>query len=164
MGRRGPPPLPSAVKKRRGTFQPCRAAKNEMAPPPGVPVCPRYLDKLARTEWARVVPELMALGVMAVLYGSTLEGYCANYSSAVRYQKLADKKPMTKTPFGEKANAASAEARKHWSLVKQFGDLLGLSPSSSSRVSMAKKPEPVDATEAFLFGSPKLVKGGAGGD
>lgn len=44
MGRRGPPPKPSALKKAQGTYRPDRAALREVEPTPGVPEMPRWLD------------------------------------------------------------------------------------------------------------------------
>jgi P27 family predicted phage terminase small subunit len=167
MGRRGPPPLPTALKKARGTFQPCRAPEQEMVPTPGAPPCPADLDKIARAKWDEIVPQLMEQGVLSTLDGQILEAYCRSYSLWKVYALKAEKAPMIKTPFGPKVNPAAAEARKWETLVNQCGDRLGLSPSARTRVGVPKKPDAEDAkTKAakFLFGGPlAVVKGGKDG-
>jgi P27 family predicted phage terminase small subunit len=158
VGRRGPKPKPTALKKREGTFRKDRAPANEFAPTPGTPKCPDYLDAIARGEWNRVVPELVAKNVLTIIDGAVLEGFCVAYSSAVKFQKDADKKPIVKTPFGPKVNPSEAVARKWWALARQLGAELGLTPAARTRVSMEKPKPPEDKTEAFLFGPPRLVK------
>lgn len=164
MGKRGPKPKPSALKKAQGTYRPDRAPKSEVKPTPGIPDCPKYLDAIARAEWNRIVPELAKLDLLTKVDGAVLEGFCANYSAAVKFQALADKKPIVKTPFGPKTNPAVTEARKAWALCRQFGAELGLSPSARTRVEGKPKEKEEDKDEGFLFGgAPKLtaLPGGA---
>lgn len=158
MGKRGPRPLPTALKKARGTHQKCRAPAQEMAPAPGLPPCPAYLDRIAREFWEELVPQLSELGVLTKIDGKTLEGLCTNYSAAVKFQKLADRKPMVDTLWGPKVNPAVGEARKSWALLKQFAAEFGLSPSSRTRVGGPAESKKSDAEQkvekaaAFLFG------------
>ena len=139
-----------------------------MAPAHGAPACPAYLDAVAREEWARVVPQLAELGVLTKVDGGALEGYCAAYSQAVAFQKKAAAKPMVTTPWGPKPNPAAGEARKAWSLVKQFAGEFGLTPSARTRVSgpAGKKPagEPQSANGVPLVGPGlRVLDGGIGG-
>ena len=53
-------PLPAAIKKLKGTFQPCRANHQEPTPPPGPPHMPRHLSSSAREEWHRLQKSLGA--------------------------------------------------------------------------------------------------------
>lgn len=178
MGRRGPPPKPSAQKKLAGTFRKDRAAKREMAPPPGTPPRPDWLDAEGRKEWDRVVPQLEALGVLSEIDGAMLADYCAAHALAVKATRAYQKQGLTVTINGQRlknpnikiAQEARAQARL---LAGEFG----LSPSSRSRVSTAaaeealknanerikgiKKTDPnapaapsADPTESFLFGPP----------
>jgi hypothetical protein len=95
-----------------------------------------------------------------------LEGYCANYSLARQYQAVAEAEPMSRFPVYTKGggiehvtkpNPAAAEARKHWSLVKQFAAEFGLTPSARTRVGSrrGRRTEAAgkDPAEAFLFGN-----------
>lgn len=161
--------MPTALKKARGTFEQCKSARNEMAPPPGLPVCPKYLDKVAREFWEELVPQLAELNVLTKVDGKTLEGLCTNYSQAVKFQKLADKDPIVETPWGPKVNPAVSEARKSWALLKQFAAEFGLSPSARTRVGApgdggGSKPDAVARVEKaskFLFGTGlKAIDGG----
>jgi P27 family predicted phage terminase small subunit len=188
MGRRGPAPVPSQIKKDRGTFRKNRAPKNEIQPPPllsaeaprqpAPPVdnaplppclygCQEHLDRFAREEWARIVPELNALKLLSRIDTVALEAYCVNYSLARQYQVVAAAAPMVdvmvygkggSVHFVKKANPAAAEARRHWMLVRAFAIEFGLTPSSRTRVGADPiRPKPADSGEsdparAFLFG------------
>src|SRR5437667_3888675 len=91
---------PTALKVLHGTFRKDRAVQNELAPTPGAPTPPSWFDKLAKAEWLRIVPELAASGVLSMVDGAALEGYCSNYSLAVRYQRLANKALTVRSRFG----------------------------------------------------------------
>jgi P27 family predicted phage terminase small subunit len=162
MGKRGPPPKPSALKKAQGTYRPSRAPENEIEPPPGDPGCPDHLDALGQAEWKRIVPLLESVKVLTLADHAALEGYCFNYSMAVYYQKLAQAEPMVEVPLVTKGggvehvtkpNPASAEARRHWVLVRAFASEFGLTPSARTRVGTANPngPDPKDKAAAFLF-------------
>lgn len=152
MGLRGPKPTPSAIKKARGTYRADRAAPNEIEPALGAPRMPAWLDKTARAEWRRVVPQLEETCVLTRVDGSTLEAYCSNYSAAVRLQQLADDEPLIDGLHGKKENPAASAARKHWQLVRQFAAELGLSPAARTRVGAPDTSEPTEGDEAAMFG------------
>jgi P27 family predicted phage terminase small subunit len=171
MGKRGPPPKPSALKKAQGTYRKSRAPAKEIEPTPGAPECPEQLDEIGRAEWLRIVPELERVGVLTVVDRVALEGYCANYSLARQYQAEAEREPLVEVPIQTKGgdvhyvikpNPAAGEARRHWALVKMFAAEFGLTPSARTRV--GKPPggsgsgdgAPKDPDEAFLFGAAKL--------
>src|SRR4051812_38548487 len=101
MGKRGPQPKPSALKKMQGTYRADRAAVNEFTPTLGLPEPPDWLDVGALEEWQRIVPELEKAGVLSLVDGAALEGYCSNFALAVRYQRDADKSPYVVNRFGE---------------------------------------------------------------
>lgn len=160
MGLRGPPPKPSALKEQQGTWRADRAVANEMKPETGTPICPEHLDEVARAEWSRVVPELERLGVLTVVDGAGLEAYCANYSMAVRLSKIASAAPLLKTEKGLRVNPASGEARRYWTLVKQFAAEFGLTPASRTRVGTPTDGDKADPVGDFLFGGLKAIPGG----
>ena len=63
MGQRGPRPLPTATKKRRGN--PGRRPLNDQEPAsPPVAKPPRWLRKHARKHWAKLAPVLEGMGVL----------------------------------------------------------------------------------------------------
>jgi P27 family predicted phage terminase small subunit len=180
MGRRGPPPKPSKLKELQGTYRPDRAPAKEMAPPPGTPERPKWLDRRARAEWDRVVPQLVACGILCDVDRAGLANYCAAVSLAERatrqYQKdgLMVAGPQegvkVKHPMIQVAKEARAQARL-------LGAEFGLTASSRSRISEpdwkpggraaaagtagAPPGPPKDSAEAFLF--PTVSAGGASG-
>lgn len=72
MGKRGPQPLPTAVKAARGTLQKCRTPKDEPKPTVGAPPPPRDLDATERRRYAVIAAEQVAIGVMTVIDGESL--------------------------------------------------------------------------------------------
>lgn len=148
---------PTALKVLHGTFRKDRALHNEFVPPPGAPVCPPWLNPAAKAEWARIIPELAAHGLLSVIDGGALEAYCSNFALAVRYQRIADRAPLIKTRFGDHVpNPASAAARKHWALARQFATEFGLTPSARTRINMPTKSDENERnklTETWLFGT-----------
>jgi hypothetical protein len=67
MGKRGPPPKPSALKKAQGTFRKSRAPRNEIQPTPGDPGCPPQLDAIGRPSGIGSFPILEKVGVLSVV-------------------------------------------------------------------------------------------------
>lgn len=168
MGKRGPPPLPTAIKKARGTHQKCRDAPNAVEAPVGAPPRPSGLegDKVAAAKWDEVLPKLLELKVVSELDGQALESYCRAYSRWVAYQALAEAEPIVETVFGPKVNPSAGEARKWAAILNACGDRLGLSPSARTRVSSAGGKPKDDAkakARAFLFrGGLQAIPGGKG--
>ena len=75
MGKRGPPPTPTALKILRGN--PGRKKLNEHEPQPdGRPVCPSWLLPEAKLKWKSLVPQLQALGLATKIDGDALAQYC----------------------------------------------------------------------------------------
>lgn len=160
MGKRGPRPIPTKVKKLRGTYQPCRAAKNEFTPPAVVPSRPAWLDDEARLEWDRVVPQLADHRLLSDVDRAALADYCTAHSVAVKAAMEVNKKGLViKSPFGPKENPAIRIAEKARAQALRIAIEFGLTPSSRSRISTpAPKEKEEDKTEDFLFGRPRLVK------
>lgn len=161
MGKRGPRPKPSELKKLEGTYRKDRVAKREVQPPLGTPDRPAHLDPVAAAEWDRVVSVLGATGVLTRIDGVGLEAYCTNYAMALWFQGVAIKAPMIRTLKGAlKINPAVTEARKYWQLVRQFLSEYGMTPAARTRVSAPAGSEQSDQAEEFLFGRMQLIPGG----
>ncbi len=158
MGKRGPAPKPSALKKLQGTFRPDRAARNEVIAPTKEPPRPKTLKGAAAAKWDELVPILLERGTVSSEDGIALEQLCRFWAQWLKYQALADKKPMIETMYGPKVNPATDTALKLEQRLTALGDRLGLSASARSKVSAPEKPPAEDQTEAFFFGKPKLVK------
>lgn len=157
MGKRGPAPKPSAVKKLEGTFRPDRAARNEVIAPPGSPPRPKNLPPIAAAKWDELVALLLDRGTLSLEDGVALEQFCRFWAQWLSFQALAEAKPVVKTPFGPKINPANEAAIKLEQRLTALGDRLGLTASARSKVSAPEKKQVADPTETFLFGGPKLV-------
>jgi P27 family predicted phage terminase small subunit len=165
VGKRGPPPKPTAQKRFEGTYRKDRAARNEVIAPPGAPAQPEGLDEVALAKWAELIPLLLERGTVSKEDGGILEAHCRAYSTWRKFQRLAEKQPMIKTPFGPRVNPAASEARQWESRLTQTGDRLGLNASARSRVGKPDKPKaPTTARDGVpLVGSGlRVLNGGAG--
>jgi P27 family predicted phage terminase small subunit len=154
VGRRGPPPKPTALKKREGTYRKDRAAHAEIVAPPGAPPLPSGLAPEASARWEELVPILLERGTLSKEDGAILESHCRAYAMWRRYQALAEKQPMIKTPWGKKVNPAAEEARQWESRSTQTGDRLGLNASARSRVGKPGSNKPPAPTAMPADGTP----------
>ena len=161
MGRRGPAPKPTRLRIIEGN--PSRRPLNhdEPKPKPIAPKCPAWLDKEAKREWKRVAPELEALGLLTVVDGATLAGYCQAYSRWLQAEQAISThfKATGKLTYGytnkngstnELAIPEIAIAQKYLALVKAFCAEFGLTPSSRSRMSVRRTEAEDDPMEALL--------------
>jgi hypothetical protein len=65
-GHTGPPPIPTRIKKARGTFRPDRV-HNEPQPAPTTAAPPDTLTGSARELWQALAPELVRLGILTAV-------------------------------------------------------------------------------------------------
>ncbi len=141
--RRGPPPLPSAVKKLRGTYRKDRAP-GEPATNPGAPDAPRWLNADARAEWRRITPLLLARGLLEVIDRSTLVGYVTCWSDLIDAERrLAEEGSTVIGARGQLyLNPQLKRAQKARDQLLRYGLEFGLSPSSRQRVVASPPPAP----------------------
>jgi P27 family predicted phage terminase small subunit len=160
MGKRGPRPLPSAIKMLRGTDQPCRMNPDEPAPARGVPTMPPELDQTQRREWERLVSRCDAIGVLTVADGPMLADLAIAYVRLRRANRRVNRQ-------GAVVNDSNGVARRNpWllelhaaqDLVRRLCAEFGLSPSSRTNVSGTKAAAPAaentprDAVRKRFFG------------
>jgi P27 family predicted phage terminase small subunit len=153
MGYRGPIPKPTQLKVLEGNPGKRPLPANEPKPKPVAPKCPSWLDKEAKREWRRVVPELSRLGLLTVVDGTALAAYCQAYSKWVEAEKFMQKHGMIfKTPSGYIQQVPQvAIAQKYLLIVRDFCREFGLTPSSRSRMTFPTSGE-ADEFEDFLNG------------
>jgi P27 family predicted phage terminase small subunit len=128
---------PTALHVLDGTFRADRHNDAEPKPTAGAPSCPTWLDREAKAEWRRIVPELERLGLLTVVDRAALTCYCQAWSElndatrvlkrAGRYQAVGEDGHLTPHP-------ALAHQRAAWKAVKDFCALFGLDPSSRTRL------------------------------
>lgn len=156
MGRRGPPPEPSALKLLKGN--PGKRAINHAEPQPakakkGSRRVPSTLPPAGKRLWAALVPELERLNLLTKIDDATLHGACLSYARALEAGVLVKKQGMTIVTdkgFIIQHPAVSIE-RNSWASWLRFATQFGLTPSARSSLHI-KPLEEKDAAEAFLFG------------
>jgi P27 family predicted phage terminase small subunit len=155
MGTRGPKPTPAALKAVTGSRIRLAADLGEgINPPVCIPPMPRHLVGPARTEWKRIAPRLLELGLVTALDRAALTMYCQAWGDVVLFsaQIAAERKAMTA--------AGKPETDAMWRLlpsgiarptvlVKLLADAevrcdralahFGLSPSQRSRVTASRE-------------------------
>ena len=142
MGRRGPPPQPTKLKLLKGN--PGKRKLNEAEPTPETkaPDCPKWLTKVAKEEWDRVMPELLRLGLMSGLDRAALAGYCQSYANWRQAQTRIRRFGMTFTTEkgyeGQRPEVAIAQRERQ--IMRQFAQEFGFTPSARSRVSTTASP------------------------
>ena len=119
---------------------------------------PEHLDPLAREEWKRLTPKLLALGLISDIDKGTIAAYCQSYSrwvdAEMNIQRFGS---VVKTPKGYPvqspylaiANRAIADMRK---CAIEFG----MTPAARSRISVNPRENP-DADLHTLLSGPLLT-------
>ena len=139
MGRRGPPPEPTALRLVKGN--PGKRAANKQEPKlevaPAESDVPERLKKfpVALAEWNRLYRELVEKGVLTIGDLTEFENYCYVLAQLRLYEELAEQPgAIISGHFG-----ASLKLRAQ---LGQIGARLGLNPSARSGIkSIEKKPE-----------------------
>lgn len=156
---RGRKPVPTELKILRGN--PGQRPLNAQEPRPALAASldpPEFLDDEARREWASKAPMLERLGLLTEADLDTLALYCQTFSRWKQAQRQLARLGMvvqTSTgviqinPWMSISNKAQSECQR---LLIEFG----CTPSSRSRVTVAKRPSatPDEKKERF-FGRPR---------
>lgn len=129
MGKRGPKPKPTVLKKIEGTYRPDREATNAPSPEPGIPEMPdgwgdvRW-GPIAVAEFYRITPALRDLGLLTRVDRASILAYCDSWGRWCYWR--------------ERASAGDDGAER--SMDRALDDLrktlalFGLSPADRTRV------------------------------
>lgn len=161
---RGRKPKPTVLKVLAGN--PGKRPLNASEPLPKVetPKCPTFLDAEAKKRWKALVPELERLGLLTIVDGDTLAGYCqacAEFKAATEVLKQEGrvcKVPVLGKEDGEttviawrlSSHPAVHQQRSALALIRAFAALFGLDPSSRSRLHAPGNFDEEDPAEAFF--------------
>lgn len=163
MGRRGPKNTPTVLKILRGNPGRRPLPKNEPKPDPISPKCPSWLDKDAKKEWKRIVPELEKLGLITIIDGTALAGYCQGYSLFKQATEVIRDNGLT-CEYINKNGAKNTRKRpevdiafQSFQVIKAFCAEFGLTPSARGRMTMPGKKEEADPLEEFLSRGKKNI-------
>ena len=149
MGRRGPAPLPTKTLELRGSWR-ARTRRNEPKPPVEIPTCPSWLDREAKAEWRRVVPQLKRLGIIARVDRACLTGYCLAWSRLKQATDILKAEGVTYEKDGLiKKHPAVGIAHEAAQEVRTLAGEFGMSASARARLQI-DPPETEDALDRFL--------------
>jgi P27 family predicted phage terminase small subunit len=151
MGRRGPPPKPTAQKKLEGNRGRRPLNAREPKPAAGAPTCPEWLPDDAKAEWRRVVPQLAKLKLLARIDLAALVCYCQAYADVQwATTEIEAMGRMYVGPNGaicaHPAVRMLAESSKR---LRLFAAEFGLTPAARTRVQVSEEPDQ-DPLDEFL--------------
>ena len=147
MAYKGPKPKPTQIKLVTGTARTHRLNAAEPQPDIDCPEPPGHLTAPARAEWDRVVPELLALGLLSHLDRGALAAYCQAYgrwaAAEAALARMAERDTVTdglviRTKSGNLIqNPLVGAANKAMADLVRYAAEFGLTPSARARVSGA---------------------------
>ena len=112
---------------------------------------PEHLSPAAREEWKRIVPELLALGVLAKIDRGALSAYCTCHAMALAAEAAITEKGLfveevkpERRVIGhkQKRNPAIQTITQFLQLKRSYLIEFGLTPASRSRLKVEKPAEP----------------------
>lgn len=155
MGARGPQPKPTNQKQLEGTYRPDRAPANEPAAD-GKPICPSWLSQDAKTEWRRLVPDLIASGLAGRIDRNALARYVETWTRWRQAVQMIAKSGEVIPIKNEDGSLKYLQTSPYVSIARSLGDQLqkleqsfGMTPSSRSRIDVGQT-EAQDELDAFL--------------
>lgn len=154
-GRSGRRPKPTASKELAGNPGKRKLNKNE---PDFALVTkiepPEWLCPNSQEMWSRVVPSLLAEKVLCVTDLHNVEAFCTAYANWRAAQKsVTEFGIVVQSAMGSPIkNPALTAAKEAMAQMVTFGSLLGLDPSSRSRLTGGKKPAGTNEFSTLLNG------------
>ena len=136
----GRKPLPTAVKKVKGTLQKCRTNRYEPRPTVMLGVAPDYMSESAKEAWHYAVTNAPP-GLLSALDGAILERW-ANCSGLYRealskINRAGISGMIIKTPSGILRRSPLMDVIRDLALeMKGYETEMGFTPASRSRISM----------------------------
>ena len=152
MGRRGPAPTPTNLRILRGNPGKRALNRNEPKPDADRPACPQWLATEAKKEWHRVLPQLEATGILAIVDRAALAAYCQSWARYVEAERmLSQYGSVLKSEHSDYVQVSPYQTISRQSLqsVKAFATEFGLTPGSRSRI-IVPEVKGDDEFEEFL--------------
>jgi P27 family predicted phage terminase small subunit len=138
---KGRKPKPGAIKELHGTDRKDRQRGDEPKPAAALPEAPTHLSVVARAEWDRIAPELLALGLLSKLDRAALAAYCTAWGRWVEAENIVREHGPIINNNGQAAlSPYLAVADRAMKQLREFLVEFGLSPSSRTRVAPTKSP------------------------
>lgn len=133
MGRRGPVGQPENVRFLKGNPG-HRPPPRRLKLAPRAPKPPTWLDREAKAEWARVVPALDRMGVLAEVDRAILATYCVAWSTMVdAHRKLRAEGLVATKRYGPVKHPLWQVWREAATQVRDLAKELYLTPTARLR-------------------------------
>ena len=153
MGKRGPAPKPSALKKLAGNPG-NRPIKDEPTLGGDKPACPSWLPQPAKSEWRYIVPKLEEMGLLEKTDRAALVGYVLTYWLLRDSVEHLDQEHIVKVYETHNGNYQQhpriSVINKQLEMMLRYMKEFGMTPSSRSQFSVAE-PEKDPAEEFFKY-------------
>jgi P27 family predicted phage terminase small subunit len=134
MGKRGPKPIPTALRIHRGLRIRKETAANEPKPTSSkkTPRAPDWLGKHGQAEWRRTAPKLHVAGCLTDLDVSLFALYCHGFDSfnMALDDILVNGIKITARNGGTMANPAVKVMNDAAAMIHKFGIMFGLAPTA----------------------------------
>jgi len=157
MGRRGPPPKPTALRILAGNPSRRPLNANEPKPRQAIPRCPSWLDDEAKRQWNRTASQLRDMGVLTIVDADALANYCDSWSRWKRAVLFLQKNGDVFTcrdEFGKLRHIQQwpqvGIAKALLAVLNQYQQEFGLTPASRSRVSVNDGGPPMSGIAEIL--------------
>lgn len=136
MGRRGPAPKPTSLRKLQGNPAHRPLNDKEAKPQNSVPPRPAFVTGLAKKEWEKLAGVLAGMGLLSELDGMLFSALCiefARYAEANRELKKEDL-ALTNDRGNKYSNPLVAISSTSLRLVLTLAREFGLSPAARARI------------------------------
>ena len=157
MGKRGPPPTPTAIKIARGTVR--SRGKAEPKPPAAGIVMPPHLGEVAQAKWAELLPLLEGVRVMTDADVEALARYCDTYEWWLATRAILKKDGCTYPILNDGGEIKYIAQRPEVSIahklatqLRQLEQDFGLNPSARSSLTVQPEKPATDEDAEILFG------------
>lgn len=151
MATKGPAPLPTAVKRLRGS-EPREINKTEPRAPKGIPVAPAWLPEGVKLIFQRIALELHSMGLASPVDADNLIAYSQAIYEHQRASALIAKQGIIL--FGKEGqpvrNPACVITQQTSAVILRYAREFGLTPSARTAMG-TKYGEPVEADSERLL-------------
>ncbi|MFA5161877.1 MAG: phage terminase small subunit P27 family [Elusimicrobiales bacterium] len=133
---RGRKPIPTEIKRKKGTLKRCRTNPAEPKPGPANSEPPEFMDDEAKAKWRELFPELAALGVISSIDRDLFMLYCSAYSNWKRANDvIKTNKQVYKTPNGAYQQIPHVSIARGWmQMMTKLAAEMGIPATMRGRV------------------------------
>jgi len=149
----GPPRLPTAILKARGSWLAAKRSPTEPRAELGRPRCPPGLDPIAKRAWSKLIPRLDAMGILALIDEQALVRYVQMWARWREADRVLAKHGLTydvEDCDGNVIPKARPEAAISTALAMQLLKLereFGMTPAARARLATPASAKEQDGSQ-----------------